>query len=327
MRRSRPGGVLINLRNLDLNLVTVFEAVYEAGSISRAAERLALSQSAASHALARLRDACRDELFVRSAAGIAPTAVAQHMYPEVRKALDGLRRSLGEAQGFDPKSSTRRFSLAIPHPAGPIWGLAISDKAKAAAPGVTFDFNTRTMPFDTTGRMLSGEIDLSVDWLPAEGDRFVNRKLFTDELVFVARHGHPRVTADIDAAALRKERFISIHPRTQFGPDYLQEVRRAYFDLDIAILVNEALEIPYLVLQTDLIGYIPRSLVASYGAEVPFQIAPAPIRAKPIPIFLVWHESRRTDSGHAWLRTIVAETVIAAAKREIGSAPDYARHR
>ncbi len=319
MRRSRAGGVLINLRSLDLNLVTVFEAVYEAGSISRAAERLALSQSAASHALARLRDACRDELFVRSAAGIAPTAVAQHMYPEVRKALDGLRRSLGEAQGFDPKSSTRRFSLAIPHPAGPIWGLAISDKAKAAAPGVTFDFNTRTMPFDTTGRMLSGEIDLSVDWLPAEGDRFVNRKLFTDELVFVARHGHPRVTPEIDAAALRKERFISIHPRTQFGPDYLQEVRRAYFDLDIAILVNEALEIPYLVLQTDLIGYIPRSLVASYGAEVPFQIAPAPIRAKPIPIFLVWHESRRTDSGHAWLRTIVAETVIAAAKRGLGS--------
>ena len=203
-----------------------------------------MSQSAASHALARLRDACRDELFVRSAAGIAPTAVAQHMYPEVRKALDGLRRSLGEAQGFDPKSSTRRFSLAIPHPAGPIWGLAISDKAKAAAPGVTFDFNTRTMPFDTTGRMLSGEIDLRY-WLPAEGDRFVNRKLFTDELVFVARHGHPRITPDIDAAALRKERFISIHPRTQFGPDYLQEVRRAYFDLDIAILVNEALEIPY----------------------------------------------------------------------------------
>ena len=145
---------------------------------------------------------------------------------------------------------------------------------------MTFDFNTRTMPFDTTGRMLSGEIDLSVDWLPAEGDRFVNRKLFTDELVFVARHGHPRVTAEIDAAALRKERFISIHPRTQFGPDYLQEVRRAYFDLDIAILVNEALEIPYLVLQTDLIGYIPRSLVASYGAEVPFQIAPAPILGK-----------------------------------------------
>ncbi len=306
---------MIDLRGLDLNLVTVFEAVYEAGSISRAAGRLALSQSATRHALARLRDACRDELFVRSAAGIAPTPVAQIMYPEVRKALDGLRRSLGEAQGFDPGSSTRRFRVAIPHPAGPIWGLAIADKARAAAPGVAVDFNTRTMPIDPTGCMPSGELDLSVDWLPAEGDRFVNRKLFADELVFVARRGHPRVTPDIDAVALRNERFICIHPRTQFGPDYLQDIRRAYLDLDIAIFVNEALEIPYLVWQTDLIGFVPRSLIRDYGAEVPFQIAPAPIRTKPIPIFLVWHESRRTDSGHAWLRTLVAETVIASAKR------------
>ena len=306
---------VVNLRGLDLNLVTVFEAVYEAGSISRAADRLALSQSATSHALARLRDACRDELFVRSAAGIAPTPVAQLMYPEVRKSLDGLRRSLAEARGFDPCSSTRRFRVAIPHPAGPIWGLAIADKAKAAAPGVAVEFNTRTMPVDPMAGMLSGELDLSVDWLPAEGDRFVNRKLFADELVFVARRGHPRVARDIDAAALRKERFISIHPRTQLGPDYLQDIRRAYLDLDIAIFVNEALEIPHIVLQTDLIGFIPLSLIRDYGAEVPFQIAPSPIRTKPIPIFLVWHESRRTDAGHEWLRTLVAETVIAATKR------------
>src|SRR5271165_2523433 len=171
------------------------------------------------------------------------------------------------------------------------------------------------MPADPTGLMRSGELDLSVDWLPAEGDRFVNRKLFADELVFVARRGHPRVTQATDAAALRKERFISIQPRTQFGPKQLQEIRRAYLELDIAIFVNEALEIPYLVLQTDLIGFVPRSLIRVYDAEVPFQIAPAPIRLRPIPIFLVWHESRRTDPGHEWLRKLIAETLIAAAKR------------
>ena len=174
----RGGGRVVNLRGLDLNLVTVFEAVYEAGSISRAADRLALSQSATSHALARLRDACRDELFVRSAAGIAPTPVAQLMYPEVRKALDGLRRSLAEAQGFDPSSSTRRFRVAIPHPAGPIWGLAIADKAKAAAPGVAIEFNTRTMPIDPTGRMLAGDLDLSVDWLPGGRRSFCQPQAF-----------------------------------------------------------------------------------------------------------------------------------------------------
>ena len=306
---------MVNLRGLDLNLSTIFEAVYEAGSISRAADRLALSQSATSHALARLREACRDELFVRSGAGVSPTQVAQLIYPEVRKSLDGLRRSLAEARGFDPSSSTRRFRVAIPHPAGPIWALEIAAKMEAAAPGVAVEYDTRTMPFDPTGRMRSGELDLSVDWLPGEDERFVNRKLFADELVFVARRGHPRVAQDTDPAALRKERFISTHPRTQFGPEYLQELRRAYFELDVAIFVNEALEIPYLVLQTDLIGFVPRSLIRDREAEVPFQIVAAPVAARPIPIFLVWHESRRTDAGHAWLRTLIAKTVIAAAKR------------
>jgi DNA-binding transcriptional LysR family regulator len=180
---------------------------------------------------------------------------------------------------------------------------------------VAVEFDTRTMPVDPTGHMRSGDLDLSVDWLPADGGRFVNRKLFDDELVFVARRGHPRVAQETDAAALRKERFISIHPRTRLGPDYLQEIRRAYLNLDVAIFVNEALEIPYLVLQTDLIGFVPRSLIRAHEGEVPFRIAPAPIHVRPIPIFLVWHESRRTDAGHEWLRKLIAETVIAAAKR------------
>ena len=304
---------MVNLRGLDLNLITVFEAIYEAGSISRAADRLALSQSATSHALARLRDACQDDLFARFGAGVAPTPVAQRIYPEIRRSLDGLRRSLTEAKGFDPSTSTRRFTIAIPHPAGPIWALAIAAEAKSAAPGVVLEFNTRTMPADTTGRMRSGDLDLAVDWLPSDSDQFINRKLFVDEIVFIARRGHPRVTSDAAIEALQKERFISIHPRTLYGPQYVREMRQAYLDLDVAIFVNEALEIPYLVLQTDLIGFVPRSLVRDYVDDVPFQITASPIPVSPIPIFMVWHEARRADAGHEWLRTMTARIVAAAA--------------
>ena len=90
---------MFNLRSLDLNLLTVFEAIYELGTVSSAADRLALSQPATSHALSRLRKACRDELFVRGHKALSPTPTANAMYPVIKQALEALRTSLAEAIG------------------------------------------------------------------------------------------------------------------------------------------------------------------------------------------------------------------------------------
>ena len=92
---------MINLRSLDLNLLTVFEAIYEIGTVTGAGGRLALSKSATSHALSRLREACGDDLFVRAGQGLAPTPTAAAMYPAIKQALEALRASLTEATGFD----------------------------------------------------------------------------------------------------------------------------------------------------------------------------------------------------------------------------------
>ena len=107
---------MFNLRSLDLNLLTVFEAIYELGTVSNAADRLALSQPATSHALARLRKACRDELFVRGHKALSPTPTANAMYPVIKQALEALRTSLAEATGFDPATSRRHFRHLHPHP-------------------------------------------------------------------------------------------------------------------------------------------------------------------------------------------------------------------
>src|SRR3954462_8477953 len=116
---------MFNLRHLDLNLLTVFEAIYEIGTVSGAADRLALSQSAASHALARLRDACKDDLFVRARRGLSPTPAAQEMYPAIKQALERLRATWAEASGFAPGTSQHRFRISIPHPMGPFYSLAL----------------------------------------------------------------------------------------------------------------------------------------------------------------------------------------------------------
>lgn len=303
---------MINLRSLDLNLLTVFEAVYEAGSITRAADRLALSVSATSHALGRLRDVCGDELFARIGQGVQPTPVATRIYPEIRKALDLLRRSIAEAKGFDPATSTREFAVSIPHPLGPVWALSLREAVQAVAPNVVLRFETRTLPVEQTERMRAGTLDLAVDWLPPADDRFVLRKLFDDRLVLVARGGHPRIAPGAEAAALRAEQYVRGYRRNGALSEALSRVAAAADEVatDWRIDVSEALEVPMVVSRSDLLGFVPGSMEKRAVEDFGLQVIDCPVAKLPIPILSIWHETRRSDEGHRWLRDLVAEEIL-----------------
>jgi LysR family transcriptional activator for leuABCD operon len=300
-----------NLRGVDLNLLTIFEVVYETGSVTRAAERLGLTQPTTSHAMGRLREAFKDDLFIRSGHGVAATGVARQIYPEVKRALDGLRRAIAEARGFDPAESSRKFTLAIPHPMGPVWALAIRTAAQAEAPGVHIRFDTRTLPIDLATRLRDGEVDACIDWFPVEGDRFVLRKLFDDRLVFIARGNHPRVRPNMPLENLRKEGFVGIHPRQGTPPDSMRIIRRLLDDLDLdwVVSLSEFLEVPFVALLTDLVCYLPESMLKQNRGDVLLQVLRNVVPDVPIPISLIWHESRRADEGHRWMRELVAGVI------------------
>src|SRR5215471_5234745 len=147
IRLSNFGGrAMFNLRSLDLNLLTIFEAIYELGTVNAAADRLALSQSTTSHALSRLREACGDDLFVRTRKGLIPTPAAKDLYPAIKQALEALRTSLAEVSGFDPTLSRRHFRISIPHPMGPFYALNVQAAAAAVAPGIVLTFDTVSRP-------------------------------------------------------------------------------------------------------------------------------------------------------------------------------------
>jgi len=184
---------MFNLRSLDLTLLTVFVAIYELGTVGSAADHLALSQSATSHALSRLREACNDDLFVRGRQGLSPTPVAKEMYPAIKQALDALRATLAEASGFDPSTSQRRFRISIPHPMGPFYALDLLKAAAAIAPGIVLTFDTVSRPVDLEDNLRDGIVDIAIDWLPAELDPFINTKLFDDRLVLVVRGVTPQL--------------------------------------------------------------------------------------------------------------------------------------
>jgi DNA-binding transcriptional LysR family regulator len=297
---------MFNLRSLDLNLLTVFEAIYELGTVSAAAERIALSQSATSHALSRLREACNDELFVRAPQGLSPTPVAQTMYPTIKQALESLRATLAEASGFDPATSQRRFCLSIPHPMGPFYALALRAAASSAAPGIVLTFNTVSQPVDLEDHLRDGAADIAIDWLPIGLDPFVNTKLFDDRLVLLARKDHPSINESVTLEDLLKAEFVGPHRRR--NTEHLPLALKKFSELGVneVVRVNELLEMPTVVANTDLLSIFFSSMGSRIAKRLGLQVLAIPLPLAVVPIYMVWHEARRNDSAHRWLREFVA---------------------
>ena len=297
---------MFNLRSLDLNLLTVFVAIYELGTVSGAADHLALSQSATSHALSRLREVCRDDLFVRTRQGLSPTPVAKEMYPAIKQALNALRATLAEASGFDPGTSQRRFRISIPHPMGPFYALDLLKAAAAIAPGIVLTFDTVSRPVGLEDTLRDGVVDIAIDWLPVELDPFVNRKLFDDQVVLLARSDHPTIKAGVTIEDLRKHEFVSLHYRRPIvlAPHGIREIRQ--LGLHVSLYVSELLEIPAVVAGTDLLGLLPSSLGPLMERRLGLRISALSLGELPVvPVYMIWHETRRHDTAHSWLREIV----------------------
>ena len=147
---------MANLRSLDLNLLTVFEAVYDAHNITEAAKRLGLTQSAASHALGRLREALRDDLFVRGSDGLKPTEAALSLYPAVRVLSMEYEPPSPASRRSTPATARGSFRIAIPYVIGPFVALRLEERLKAEAPSVEVHFDTRTIPVNLLSELEEG---------------------------------------------------------------------------------------------------------------------------------------------------------------------------
>lgn len=293
---------MLNLRAIDLNLLPVFEAAYEERSLSRAADRLAMTQPAVSHALSRLRALFRDELFIRQARGVAPTPVADAIYAKLRGALGSVRASVAETRGFDPKSSERRLFVSISHPLGPMIAVRLRERLGHAAPGVDVAFSTRSRPIELARALREGRVDAAVDWLSPGQSQFHEAVLFEDAVLAVARNGHPALRRTRTIADLKKGEFVSLRPRVD-GEHPVPGIREwQRLDLNYVLEVSEILEVFMVASQSDLFGLIPQSM-AKFAHDV---FGLRPLRAGPkkltVPIKLVWHARREADPAHIFLR-------------------------
>ncbi len=306
---------MFNIRRVDLNLLPVFEAVYEEKNLSRAAARLTMTQSAVSHAVTRLRTLFQDELFVRQARGVLPTPTADSIYAKVRGGLSLVREAVSELQGFDPKTSTRRYFVTIPHPMGPMITLRLRQRLAKIAPHIDVVASTRSRPIDLDRALREGRTDAAVDWLEPRGTQFKSITLFDDQLVTVAREGHPALRRPASAKILREGKYVILRARIEGEHPVAGINDWRKLNLEVALEVSEILEIFMVAGQSDLFGVIPRSMEKVARNQFGLRTLRESTQAAPVPILLIWHASRDADPAHAFLRKELGAAAKAIVQR------------
>jgi DNA-binding transcriptional LysR family regulator len=291
----------MNLRGIDLNLLPVFEAIYVERSLTRASEALHISQPAVSNALARLRAALGDPLFVRAARGVAPTPAAEALIGPVRDALARLRSGLDQRARFDPATADRVFNISMGEVAAAAFAPALARVIAGEAPGVRFHIHQ--IERDRVAHELAaggldcaidigsiGRADLDAAPLP-DGDRYV----------CALRRDHPAARGKLTLARFLKLEHVIVSSR-----------RRGRTVLDIALAahgekVRPAMRLIHwgpgfeVVRQSDLALAAPAALARGYDVAT----RPLPFAMPGVGSTLYTARNARHEPANIWIRGLL----------------------
>lgn len=290
----------MNVQDIDLNLLRVFDAVLRERSVTGAAGRLGLTQPAVSNALARLRALFGDPLFVRSAAGMDATPFARGVAEPVRQALALLETALAHGPGFDPASATRAFRFYMSDLGQVEFLPPLVERVQRQAPGVRLEAVAYGLD-DIPDALGSGALDLAVGFLPALGPPVMRRALFRDPYRCLMRAGHPA------GERLTRKRFLEAsHVLVTYrggGHRVIEEaLERAGLSRRIALRVPHFTVVPMVLERTDLILTLPARVARVYERQGGFRTLPPPVPMPPAEVAVHWHERFEPDPGNRWLR-------------------------
>ena len=296
----------MNQPAFDLNLLRVFQAVYVAGNVRRAAEKLGLSQPAVSHGLTRLRLRLKDPLFIRSPGGVTPTPRAHDFARTADLALAAVDAALGETAAFDPARSTRRFALHMSDLGQGEFMPVLMGHLREHAPGVRIE--VRQLPLEEVQPALDQRrIDLALGYLPEiHGTR--HEQLIDDHYVLVRRRDHPHAGQDL--AGLE---FVvaSSHPEPE------KALRRLGLGEQIRLMLPHYSAAADVLTHTDLVAIVPNRPALRYARHFPLLLEPLAIDLRRLGIWAHWSWRADADPGHRWLRDTLAELYRAGGPAEL----------
>jgi len=295
----------INLSALDLNLLVVFAALYEERHVSRAGQKIGLSQPSTSQALKRLREVFEDELFVRGPDGMAPTARALELSQHILPALAQLRSVIREGAGFDPATSERHFVIGLNDLGSFALLPLIIPSLRTLAPAVTLTVRN-VGARDSIEKLETGEIEFVCgvfDDLPAGFD---SAKLSSLGFSCLSDRRNPRLVGrPLDLQVFLELPHVQIAVNADPGIAIDLELATLSLRRRVAVVVPHFMAVPGAVLGTDMIGVFPSQGLHVFRNWRELRVDPLPLELPGIAASAVWHRRSTGDPGHRWFRSLV----------------------
>jgi DNA-binding transcriptional LysR family regulator len=299
----------MQLNRFDLNLLLALDALLHEKNVTRAAERVFVSQPAMSAALQKLRDYFADPLLVRVGRDMELTPRGMSLVEPVREALLRIQAALGTQPTFDPATVKQAFTVIVTDEAAPILMPRVLGQLARDAPGIQIHVEHVTQ--SAIGRLEHGDVDLC---LCLDNLRFFGVRAYPETVrivplrpvrwVCVVSRDHPTVGDE-----MTKEKYISLphvfgRPSGYAAPVDELVRRMTNQNLEVRATAQSLLELPFLIVGTPLVAMIPERLAALLAPTLPIKVFPLPFEAVSDTVMVAWHERRELDPGHAWLRQL-----------------------
>lgn len=294
----------MNIADLDLNVLVVFDAMLQHQSVTRAGHALDLSQPAMSAALAKMRAQLGDPLFVRTGHGMRPTPRALQLAEPVKRILEMVRLDVLQQPAFDPATARRTFTVITPDIGETVFVPKILAYAQTHAPRIAI----RSMAISSEGAgeaLELGLADLAIGYFPdLAKPGFYQQRLFKNSFVCMVRADHPRIRGSLTTDEFLRESHALVRPagRTHLFEQFLHSKN---IKLDVRAELSHFASLLTIISSSDLIATVPRDIGHVFASLAKVQLLDLPLQPPSFHLMQHWHTVAHTDPANIWFRQMV----------------------
>lgn len=310
----------MELHEIDLNLLVVFNELLVQRRVSKAAESLGISQPGVSNSLAKLRKLFGDEMFLRTAKGMEPTPFAEQLAESVSYALAMIHSGINQRTSFDPRTSERSFTIGMTD-IGEIYFLPpLIEQLRREAPGVTVS-TVRNTAVNLRDELESGKVDLAIGLLPQLKAGFFQRRLFKQRYVCLMRRGHRLAKTRLSLADYESAEHLLVVSAGTGHAKVDELLQRSGITRKIKLTVPHYVSVGHLLQGSDLIATVPHRLAERLTKPFELVHLPHPAKIPDVAINVFWHAKYHRSPANRWLRGVVFDLFAEdeAAPRRQGS--------
>ncbi|MBU2511192.1 LysR family transcriptional regulator [bacterium] len=295
----------MNLHEYDLNLLAIFDMIFTERHLTKAGEKLKMSQPAMSQALKRLRDTFQDQLFVRSGKELIPTTCAIRIAPQVKQIISLAKNTFFDRGEFDPANSSRTFRLAMSDYTEMIVMPKLFKRLQEYAPKIRLE-SKHLSPNDYKNVLEGDDLDIILGCSLQFGANIYQQALFEDEEVLIVRNDSPVLKAE-----LTLERYITLkHAQFQWFEEINmidRELKSHNLERNIVLEVQHEMVLPLVLKDNEIVVNMPRRMAKVFKEFLPLEVLDLPFKVNKYFVCQYWHERNHLDPAIKWLRSEIKQ--------------------